>query len=96
MFKRLFTDIWISAFILVMIWSAYFMTAQRILDQADSWFRLCGQVDVLQESLDKLELRKWLVEIKSLPNDTKVALIEWYNDQIALFQKKISSCANNF
>lgn len=75
-----------------MIWSAYFMTAQKILLQRADWMELCGQVDMLQESLDKLTLRKWLVAHKALSDDTKRNLVIGYNEQIAIFEEKIRDC----
>ena len=92
MLKRFFADISISLLILVMIWSAYFMTAQRVLNQATNGFELCGQVAMLEESLDKLKLRQWMVAFKDLPEATKTTLVAWYEDQIALFEEKIRQC----
>ena len=92
MLKRLVTDVGISCFILLMIWSAYFVTAQNILGQSEDWMHLCGQVAMLEESLDKLKLRKWLVEHKDLPETTKATLVVGYDEQIALFEKKIRTC----
>jgi len=69
------------------------MTAQRIIHQSANGFELCGQVDVLEDSLDKLKLRKWLIKHKDLPDHTKKKLIDWYNEQIVIFEEQIAKCS---
>ncbi len=92
MLKRFLSDITTSVLILVMIWAAYFMTAQRVLHERTQWFAHCANTVSLEESINKLTLRKWLIQYKDLPDHTKATLVLGYDEQIALFKEKLNEC----
>lgn len=92
--KRLITDLVSVSVILFIIWSTYFLTAQRVLFYRAQWFAICTDLDVTQETMDMLKERYTFIAESRMEDELKISLMQRHLAQVLDYEMKLKACGD--
>ncbi len=90
--RRLVTDLASVSVILFIIWSTYFLSAQRVLFYRAQWFALCSDLNQTHESMNMLKERYDIIASSRMDDELKTSLMKRHLAQVLDYEMKLKAC----